>query len=109
MATLKELLDIEGVRPHATGCLPGQRSSAHRRCGRLLGCHLDKREGDRGQGGATRRLPGRVPLPRDASQEPNGGVKRPSHEANFVQENLASLLPDAPQITAGEVVAHKAT
>ena len=34
---------------------------------------------------------------------------RPSHEANFVQENLASLLPDAPQITAGEVVAHKAT
>src|ERR671926_886729 len=27
--------------------------------------------------------------------------------ADFVQENLASLLPNPPQITAGEVVAHK--
>ena len=28
---------------------------------------------------------------------------------DFVANNLASLLPNPPQITAGEVVAHKAT
>jgi hypothetical protein len=27
--------------------------------------------------------------------------------ADFVRQNLASLLPNPPQITAGEVVAHK--
>ena len=28
--------------------------------------------------------------------------------ADWVQQNLASLLPNPPQITAGEIVAHKA-
>ncbi|HEY9225442.1 MAG TPA: hypothetical protein VIP11_02265 [Gemmatimonadaceae bacterium] len=27
--------------------------------------------------------------------------------ADFVRQNLATLLPNAPQITAGEVLAHK--
>lgn len=29
--------------------------------------------------------------------------------ADWVKENLASLLPNPPEITAGEVLAHKAT
>ena len=45
--------------------------------------HLDEWEGDGGQGGATRRLPPRVTLPRVASREPDGGVKRLTHEATF--------------------------
>lgn len=51
------------------------RLSVHRRCWRSLSRHLDEREDDGGQGGATRRLPPRVPLPRDATRGPDGGIK----------------------------------
>ncbi|MEU8075254.1 hypothetical protein AB0B31_07365 [Catellatospora citrea] len=39
---------------------------------------------------------------RDGAEESN------RRAADWVKENLASLLPNPPQITAGEVVAHRA-
>ena len=39
---------------------------------------------------------------RDGAEESNGKA------ADWVKENLASLLPNPPQVTAGEVVAHRA-
>jgi len=39
---------------------------------------------------------------RDGAEESNRKA------ADWVKENLASLLPNPPQITAGEVVAHRA-
>ena len=39
---------------------------------------------------------------RDGAEESN------SKAADWVKENLASLLPNPPQVTAGEVVAHRA-
>ena len=40
---------------------------------------------------------------KDAEEESNWAA------GDFVANNLASLLPNPPQITAGELVAHKAT
>ncbi|GAA1370063.1 hypothetical protein [Catellatospora chokoriensis] len=40
---------------------------------------------------------------RDGAEESN------RRAADWVKENLASLLPNPPQITAGEVVAHRAS
>jgi hypothetical protein len=42
-------------------------------------------------------------------EDRSGAEESNSRAADFVQENLASLLPNPPQITAGEVVAHKST
>jgi hypothetical protein len=41
-------------------------------------------------------------------QDQSGAEESNMRAADFVRENLASLLPKPPQITAGEVVAHKA-
>jgi hypothetical protein len=41
-------------------------------------------------------------------EDQSGAEESNSRAADWVRENLASLLPNAPQITAGEVVAHKA-
>jgi hypothetical protein len=40
-------------------------------------------------------------------EDQSGAEESNRRAAEWVQENLASLLPNAPQITAGEVVAHK--
>jgi hypothetical protein len=40
-------------------------------------------------------------------EDQSGAEESNRRAADFVQESLASLLPNAPQITAGEVVAHK--
>ena len=40
-------------------------------------------------------------------EDQSGAEESNRRAADFVQENLASLLPNPPQITAGEVVAHK--
>jgi len=42
-------------------------------------------------------------------EDQSGAEESNSRAADWVRENLASLLPNAPQITAGEVVAHKTT
>jgi len=42
-------------------------------------------------------------------EEQFGAEESNRRAADFVQENLASLLPNPPQVTAGEVVAHKST
>jgi hypothetical protein len=39
----------------------------------------------------------------------SGAEESNSRAADYVQENLASLLPNPPQIAAGEVVAHKSS
>ena len=41
-------------------------------------------------------------------EDQSGAEESNNRAADWVRENLASLLPNAPQITAGEVVAHKA-
>ena len=41
-------------------------------------------------------------------QDQSGAEESNKRAAGFVREKLASLLPNPPQITAGEVVAHKA-
>ena len=41
-------------------------------------------------------------------EDQSGAEESNSRAADFVQENLASLLPNPPQISAGEVVAYKA-
>ena len=40
-------------------------------------------------------------------EDQSGAEESNRKAAEFVQENLASLLPNPPQITAGEVAAHK--
>jgi hypothetical protein len=42
-------------------------------------------------------------------EDQSGAEESNRRAADFVQESLASLLPNAPQITAGEVVAHRST
>ncbi len=42
-------------------------------------------------------------------EDQSGAEESNSRAADYVQENLASLLPNPPQIAAGEVVAHKAS
>jgi len=42
-------------------------------------------------------------------EDPSGVEESNRRAAYWVRENLASLLPNPPQITAGEVVAHKST
>ncbi|MGH8533504.1 MAG: hypothetical protein ACREV1_12455 [Gammaproteobacteria bacterium] len=41
-------------------------------------------------------------------QDQAGAEESNRRAADWVQQNLASLLPNLPQITAGEIVAHKA-
>jgi hypothetical protein len=41
-------------------------------------------------------------------QDQSGAEESNKRAAGYVREKLASLLPNPPQITAGEVVAHKA-
>jgi hypothetical protein len=42
-------------------------------------------------------------------EDQSGAEESNSRAADYVQENLASLLPNPPQIAAGEVVAYKAS
>ena len=39
-------------------------------------------------------------------QDPAGAEESTDRAADFVRDRLASLLPNPPQVTAGEVVAH---
>ncbi|MDX3767150.1 hypothetical protein OG963_11190 [Streptomyces sp. NBC_01707] len=39
-------------------------------------------------------------------QDPAGAEESTDRAGEFVRERLASLLPNPPQVTAGEVVAH---
>ncbi|MET9474836.1 hypothetical protein ACFYWN_37815 [Streptomyces sp. NPDC002917] len=39
-------------------------------------------------------------------QDPSGAEESTDRAADFVRDRLASLLPNPPQVTAGEVVAH---
>ena len=39
-------------------------------------------------------------------QDPAGAEESTERAGEFVRERLASLLPNPPQVTAGEVVAH---
>jgi len=41
-------------------------------------------------------------------QDQSGAEESNKRAADYVRENLASLLPKPPQITEGQVVAHKA-
>jgi hypothetical protein len=41
-------------------------------------------------------------------EDQSGAEESDRRAADYVRQNLASLLPNPPQITAGEVVAHKA-
>jgi hypothetical protein len=67
--------------PDVSSCLLGQRPPAHRQCGRFQYGHLHEREGDRGRGGPTHRPASRVPIPRAATREQDGAVKRPLLQA----------------------------
>ena len=42
-------------------------------------------------------------------EDQSGAEESNRRAADYIQQNLASMLPNPPQITAGEVVAHKAT
>ncbi|WP_327127491.1 hypothetical protein [Streptomyces sp. NBC_01727] len=39
-------------------------------------------------------------------QDPSGAEESTDRAGEFVRDRLASLLPNPPQVTAGEVVAH---
>ena len=52
---------------------------------------------------------GGVMISTSVFQDQSGAEESNRRAAGWVQENLAPLLPNSPQITAGEVVAHKAT
>ena len=39
-------------------------------------------------------------------QDPTGAEESTDRAGDFVRDRLASLLPNPPQVTAGEVVAH---
>ena len=41
-------------------------------------------------------------------EDPSGAEESNRRAADYVEQNMAPLLPNPPQITAGEVVAHKA-
>jgi hypothetical protein len=41
------------------------------------------------------------------SQDQAGAEESNTRAADWVRENLAELLPNPPQVTAGDVVAHK--
>ena len=51
---------------------------------------------------------GGVMISTSVFQDQSGAEESNKRAADYVRENLASLLPKPPQITAGEVVAHKA-
>ena len=51
---------------------------------------------------------GGVMISTSVFQDQSGAEESNKTAADYVRENLASLLPKPPQITAGEVVAHKA-
>ena len=50
---------------------------------------------------------GGVMISTSVFQDQSGAEESNKRAADYVRENLASLLPKPPQITAGEVVAHK--
>ena len=50
---------------------------------------------------------GGVMISTSVFQDQSGAEESNKSAANYVRENLASLLPKPPQITAGEVVAYK--
>jgi hypothetical protein len=52
---------------------------------------------------------GGVMISTSVFQDQSGAEESNKRAGGYVRENFASLLPNAPQITAGEVVAHKAT
>ena len=51
---------------------------------------------------------GGVMISTSVFQDQSGAEESNKRAADYVRENLASLVPKPPQITAGEVVAHKA-
>ena len=51
---------------------------------------------------------GGVMISTSVFQDQSGAEESNKRAADYVREKLASLLPKPPQITAGEVVAHKA-
>ena len=51
---------------------------------------------------------GGVMISTSVFQDQAGAEESNRRAADWVRQNLASLLPNPPQITAGEVVAHKA-
>ena len=51
---------------------------------------------------------GGVMISTSVFQDQSGAEESNRRAADYVRQNLASLLPNPPQITAGEVVAHKA-
>jgi hypothetical protein len=51
---------------------------------------------------------GGVMISTSVFQNQSGAEESNRRAADYVRENLAQLLPNPPQITAGEVVAHKA-
>ena len=50
---------------------------------------------------------GGVMISTSVFQDQSGAEESNKRAADYVRENLASLLPMSPQITAGEVVAYK--
>jgi hypothetical protein len=52
---------------------------------------------------------GGVMISASVFQDQAGAEESNRRAADWVQQNLASLLPNPPQITAGEIVAHKVT
>lgn len=52
---------------------------------------------------------GGVMISTSVFQNQSGAEESDRRAASWVRDNLASLLPNPPQITTGEVVAHKAT
>ena len=51
---------------------------------------------------------GGVMISTSVFQDQSGAEESNRRAADYVRQNLASLLPNPPQITAGEVVAYKA-
>ena len=51
---------------------------------------------------------GGVMISASVFQDQAGAEESNRRATDWVQQNLASLLPNPPQITAGEIVAHKA-
>ena len=51
---------------------------------------------------------GGVMLSTSIFQDQSGAEESNRRAADWAQQNLATLLPDPPQITAGEIVAYKA-
>ena len=51
---------------------------------------------------------GGVMISTSVFEDQSGAEESNRRAADYVRQNLAQLLPNPPQITAGEVVAHKA-